>query len=89
MANALTRLIADAKDSARHDLEEEESGSRSCRDWNGDKYRGRSFRIRTRAGNTITYYAERGPRGGVTIRRQVVVGWISDHPADWDPRASY
>ena len=87
MTNALARLISDAKDSARHDLEE--SGSRSYRDWNGDKYRGRSFPIRLRSGKTLTYYAERGPRGGVTIRRQVVVGWISDHPADWDPRASY
>jgi hypothetical protein len=76
MTNALTRIIADAKDAARHDLEE--SGSH-----------GRSFPIRLRSGKTLTYSAERGPRGGVTIRRHVVVGWISDHPADWDPRASY
>ena len=87
MANALARLIKEAKDDARHDLEE--GGGDWGRDGNGDKVRGRSGRIRTRAGNTITYYAERGPRGGVTIRRHVVAGWISDHPADWDPCASY
>ena len=74
--NVLTRLIAAAKDEAIRDLDHGESNT------------GTSTPISLRDGDTLFFVAKRGPRGGVTIQRRRVCGWVLDHPADFG-EASY
>lgn len=47
----------------------------------GGETTAKSAPIRLRSGDTIYYTATLGPRGGVSIKKHKVAGWILDHPA--------
>ena len=69
--NALTKLIAEAKQAAIHDAKLSKHGE------------GRSFPIYLRRGDTLIYFAMIGPRGGIRLTREITPGWMLDHPTDF------
>lgn len=81
--NALTKLIGEAKEEAICDLEHSTNCGRNVLGPHQAGKTGESSPIRLRSGDTLTYVATVGPRGGITIKRRRTAGWVLDHPADF------
>jgi hypothetical protein len=73
--NALTALMAEAKESAIADLERNADCGRDVLGRAEAGVKGESFPIRLKSGGTLVYVATAGPRGGITIRPKKTPGW--------------